>query len=134
METTVPARLTAAQGRRFGFTVGAAFGVLGGIAFWRGHSIPSIVAWTLGGLLILGALFVPSQLGPVERGWMKLAHAISKVTTPIFMAVVYFIILTPVGILMRLTGHGPLKAKSENGSHWVTRPESDRRSNLERQF
>ena len=50
----------------------------------------------LGGALALAGLVVPRDLGPVERAWMGLAHPISKVTTPIFMGVMYFLVLTPI--------------------------------------
>ena len=39
---------------------------------------------------------------------MALAHAISKVTTPIVMGVMYFVVLTPVGVLRRGFGGNPL--------------------------
>src|SRR3954454_6045583 len=92
MATGVPARLTAAEGRKFGLTVGLAFLALGSIAYWRGKHRTSTVFLVLGGLLVLAALVVPTALGPVERAWMALAHAISKVTTPIFMGVVFFLV------------------------------------------
>ena len=96
----VPARLsgpyTAAAGRKFGFTVGGAFLILSVIARWRGHPVTYSVLGPLGLLLIIAGLFVPAMLGPVDRAWMKLAGLISKVTTPIFMALVYFVILFPV--------------------------------------
>ena len=80
-----PARLTAAEGRKFGLTVGSAFLILGTIAFWRGKRLTAMVLQSLGGVLIVAAIVMPTQLGPVERAWMGLAHLISKVTTPIFM-------------------------------------------------
>ena len=98
MAAGVPARLTAAEGRKFGLTVGIAFGVLGGILLWRGKETLSTVLLALGGVLVLAGLVVPTLLGPVERAWMGLAHLISKVTTPIFMGIVYFVVMTPIGI------------------------------------
>ena len=53
MAERVPARLTAAQGRRFGLTVGLAFLVLAGIAWWRGHPTSVLVLGSLGTLLVL---------------------------------------------------------------------------------
>jgi hypothetical protein len=113
MAERVPARLTAAEGRKFGFTVGTAFLVLGGIVMWRGKQRTATVLLSLGGLLVLAALVAPTALGPVERGWMKLALLISKVTTPIFMGVTYFIVITPIGFIRRLAGN-PLGGTSEH--------------------
>jgi hypothetical protein len=104
MAAGVPARLTAAEGRKFGLTVGLAFGVLGGFLLWRGKETVSTVLLALGGVLVLAGLVVPTLLGPVERAWMGLAHLISKVTTPIFMGIVYFAVMTPMGFFRRRMG------------------------------
>ena len=76
MADRVPARLTAAQGRRFGLTVGLAFLVLAGIALVAGaHDQRAGARRRWAPLLVLAGLVVPTQLGPVERAWMQLAHA-----------------------------------------------------------
>jgi hypothetical protein len=132
---SVPARLspyTAAAGRRFGLTVGIAFGVFAGIAFWRGHPTVTTVLGSLGGVLILAGLAVPSMLGPVDRAWMKLALLISKVTTPIFMGIIYYVVLTPAGLLRRTIGSNQLVHRGANGV-WFDRT-STPRSSLERLF
>ncbi len=128
------ARLTPAEGRKFGLTVGIAFLVLAGISYWRGHRIPPLVLGGLGALLVLAALVIPGHLGPVYRGWMGLALAISKVTTPIFMAIVYFLVLTPAGIILRLVGHRALQHVAVDGSYWQRRPEGQRAADMTRQF
>lgn len=134
MERTDSARLTPAEGRKFAVTVGIAFLVLAGISFWRGHRIPVIVLGALGAVLLLAGLVVPGQLGPVYRAWMGLALAISKVTTPIFMSLVYFLVLTPTGVVMRRVGHRALQHAADGGSYWQRRPQGERASDLTRQF
>lgn len=135
MADRVSAGLTAAEGRKFGFTVGIAFLALGGIAMWRGKQRTATVFLALGGLLVLAALVVPTMLGPVERAWMGLAHLLSKVTTPIFMSVVYFLVITPIGFVRRLGG-GPLSTPSERtASRWETHDRAaDVAERMERQF
>ena len=134
MAAGVPARLTAAQGRRFGLTVGIAFLVFAGIAWWRGHPTTTTVLATLGGSLSLAGLVIPTYLGPVERGWMKLAHVISKVTTPIVMGLMYLLVLTPVGLLRRAFGGNPMVHPPEGSGYWKPRPAGQRAGNLQRQF
>ena len=134
MAAGVPARLTAAQGRRFGLTVGGAFLVFAAIAWWRGHPTTTSVIGTLGGVLSVAGLAIPTLLGPVERAWMKLAHLISKVTTPIVMGVMYLLVLTPVGLLRRSLGGNPMVHDPQSGSYWKSRPEGKRAGNLTRQF
>jgi DMSO reductase anchor subunit len=134
MAGTVPARLTAAQGRRFAFTVGTAMLVLAGVLVWRGKRPVAIALATIGALLIVAGLAAPTHLGPVERAWYALAAAISKVTTPIVMGVLYFVVITPAGLLMRALGRNPLPRPAPGASAWVSRPENARRGDLERQF
>ena len=135
MAEGIRSRLTAAEGRRFGLTVGAAFAVFAGIAGWRAHPTTATVLGSLGGLLILSGLLIPTMLGPVERAWMGLAHAISKVTTPIVMSVMYLLVLTPVGLLRRSLGGNPLVHAEVQHSFWRARPDNARRSSsLSRQF
>ena len=118
MAAGIPARLTEADRRKFGFTVGGAFLVFGGIALWRGKQRTATVLFTLGGLLVVAALVAPTALGPVERAWMGLAKVISKVTTPIFMGVVYFLVILPIGLVRRLTGNSPIVPRGRAASRW----------------
>ena len=85
--------------------------------------------------LILGAVLAPAALVPVERAWMAMAHAISKVTTPIILGIVYFLVITPIGVVMRILGKNPLRHGEHDGGFWVHRAhEHDRRGGMERQF
>jgi hypothetical protein len=128
----IPARLSPAEGRKFGLTVGAAFAVLAAIMWWREHQTLMYVFGGLAAGLIAGGLIVPGQLGPVYRGWMGFALLISKVTTPLFMGIVFFLVIAPVGLVMRLLGRNPIKHKAINKSYWSSR--SDARGDLTHQF
>jgi hypothetical protein len=123
LEERIPARLSPKEGRKFGFTVGIAFLVLTAISWWRGHEIAPYVLGGTGAVLVLAGALVPGRLGPIQRGWMGLARAISRVTTPIFMAIVFFVIITPIGLLMRLSGRNPIRHKPSGGSYWALRGE-----------
>ena len=135
MAKGIRTRLTAAEGRRFGLTVGIAFLVFAVIAWWRAHPTVATVLGSIGGALALAGLLIPTRLGPVERAWMALAHAISKVTTPIVMGVMYLLVLTPVGFLRCKFGGNPLVHGVDRQSFWQSRPENARRSaSMSRQF
>ena len=83
-------------------------------------------------LYVLGAT-IPGRLGPIYRGWMQMALAISKVTTPIFMGLVYFVVLTPTGVFMKIFGRRPLRHSAESGGFWKSM-DAARHSDLTRQF
>ena len=148
MAQRVSARLTAREGRSFGLTVGAAFLVLAVLLWWRAQGSlsgvlvpPAVLQWRhilsvlfalVGVSLALAGLALPTHLGGTQRAWMALAHAISKVTTPIFMGAVYFLVLTPTALVMRLLGRNPLVSARPGSSAWI--PRAQRTSDLERQF
>jgi hypothetical protein len=135
MAADVPARLTRRDGRRFGFTVGGAFLVFAALAWWRERVLIANVLSFISGSLVLAALLVPTRLGPIERGWMRLAHAISLVTTPIVMAAMYFGIITPIGLIRRWFGHSAIEHRAGEHGFWKTRPAGKRRSaSMEQQF
>jgi hypothetical protein len=126
----VPARLstayTASAGRKFGLTVGIALVALSAVAWWRGHPTTFTVLGSLGVALILAGLVIPSMLGPIDRAWMKLALAISRVTTPVFMGVVYYLILTPVGLVRRVFGAKGLVYRPGPHGFWADRSTTPR--------
>jgi hypothetical protein len=131
LEARVQARLSPAEGRRFGLVVGAAFLAIGALARWRGHQLPPVVLWSVGGLLVAGGLLVPGRMGPLYRGWMRLGRALSRVTTPIIMGVIYYGLFTPIGLARRHLGGNPLVRRSRE-TFWITREKT--RGDLERQF
>ncbi len=125
MARRVSTRLTVAKGRRFGFTLGFGFLAVAAILLWRDHQPAAAVAGGLGTVMALAGLVIPTWLGPIERGWMALAHAISKVTTPIFMALVYYITIFPIGVIMRAFRRNPLVHAAEKGGFWQTHERRD---------
>jgi hypothetical protein len=92
-----------------------------------------LIATTIGILVLIAGLTMPERLGPVERAWMGLAHAISKVTTPLIMGLLFFVVMTPAGLLVRLFGHRPL-TRAGTGGVWVPRAPDHLRGDLDRQF
>lgn len=134
MAAGIPARLTRAEGRRFGLTVGGAFLVLSAIMWWRGHQTVLAVTFTLGTALVLAALVLPGRLGPVYRGWMAFGLALSKITTPILMGAMFFIVVTPIGLVRRLFGGNNLVPRRSASSFWHDRAAGSRRGDLKHQF
>jgi hypothetical protein len=121
------------QGRKFGLTIGSAFIVLSGLARWRGRDEVTEACFVVGGMFLLGALIAPRYLCPVERAWMRLSWFISRVTSPVFVGIMYFIVITPMGILMRKLGLSQVSSSEDRDTLWVARDDSCR-SDLRRQF
>jgi len=135
MEEPIEAGLTPAEGRKFAFTLAAAFLVLSGAAWRRGQAAAAMLLGGIGGVLLLAGLLVPERLGPVRRAWMRIGRGLSGVTTPLFMGIVYFGVLTPLGLLMRLAGRRVLVHRAGESGYWIRRTAGqDRTGGLERQF
>lgn len=112
--------------REFGLIVGGVFVLLSGWWLYREKlSNASHLMLPLGSLLILLGLLWPKALVWPNRGWMLLAEGLSFVTTRIILGVVFFLMITPIGVVKRLSGWDPLNRRSgRSASYW--RPYSER--------
>jgi Ca2+/Na+ antiporter len=133
MAETVPTRLTPGAGRSFAFSVGVAFLGLAALSYWRGGEVTPRLFAVLGATFLAAGTFVPDRLSLVYRAWMAMGHGVAKITTPILLGVVYFLVITPIGLVMRVFGHHPLRHRERAGSYWVPL-QSGGRSNLDNQF
>ena len=108
--------------RRFGFSVGGVFLAIGLFLRWRGYLTVGTGLAVPGGLLILGGLLVPRWLVPVERRWMAVAGAVGAFNARVILSIFYYLIITPVGLVMRLFGRDPLDRRLRTGdSYWQKR-------------
>jgi Saxitoxin biosynthesis operon protein SxtJ len=106
--------------RDFGLIVGGVFALLGGWWIYRGKfTTASHIALPLGALLILFGLLWPRALALPNRAWMLLAEGLSYITTRIILGLVFFLIITPIGVLKRLSGWDPLGRRgARSASYW----------------
>ena len=72
--------------------------------------------------LVLG-LLNSKILTPLNKAWVKLGEILGRIIAPIVMAIVYFLILTPISLLVRLSGKDLIGMKFSNDikSYWVKR-------------
>ena len=101
--------------REFGLLTGAIVAVLFGLFFpWLlEFSIP-LWPWLVGAVLGIWGLAAPDSLRPVYNGWMKFGLLLSKITTPIILGVVFFIVMLPIALIMRLFGHDPMARRFDD--------------------
>ena len=61
-------------------------------------------------------------LTPLNLAWIKLGEILGRFIAPVVMAVIYFLIVTPIGLFMRIIGKDLLNIKfSQNSSYWIKR-------------
>ena len=112
--------------REFGLIVGSVFVLLGGWWLYRGKFFTAAqVTLPLGALLIILGLLWPGALVLPNRAWMLLAEGLSFVMTRIILGLVFFLIITPIGVVKRLSGWDPLSRRgARSASYW--KPYSER--------
>jgi hypothetical protein len=96
--------------RKFGFTTGGIVAVLFGLALpWLlGREWP-VWPWFVLAALAAPALAMPSALRPVYRAWMKLGLLASKLSTPLILGSVFFLLICPMGVIRGLLGKNDMR-------------------------
>ena len=121
--------------REFGLTTGAIVAVLFGLFFpWLLERPIPRWPWVLAGALILWALAAPATLRPVYRGWMQIGLLLSKVTTPLIMGVVFFLVVTPMGLIRRLIGKDAMERRFNGAASYRVASHKAPPKNLEKPF
>ena len=71
-------------------------------------------------IIFLISTFMPKILRPFNTMWYKFSVLLSKIVNPIVLGVIFFIIITPIGIMAKLFGRDILKLKKRNvKSYWI---------------
>ncbi len=96
------------QLRNFGLLVGSIFAAIGAWPFLMGQG-PRWWGLGLGSVLIVLGAMVPQSLALPYRGWMAVGHILGWINTRIILGVVFYGLLTPMGLLRRALSHDPLR-------------------------
>ena len=101
--------------RNFGLSTGIIVAGLFGLFFpWVLESSFPVWPWAILGVLGIWALLAPDSLNPVYRIWMRFGLLLSKITTPIIMALVFFLVVMPFGLVLRLLGKDPMRRRFDD--------------------
>ena len=101
-------QITTKQLRSFGMTVGGIFALIG---FWPvvfRHEEPRWWIIAVAGCLVGPALLFPKSLLWPYKGWMAVGHVLGWINTRIILGVVFYVIITPIGILRSWLGKDPM--------------------------
>jgi len=121
--------------RQFGLMVGGVFSVIGlWPMFLRGDTL-RLWAVVLGSLLILLGSLVPTWLAPVHRGWMWVGHVLGWINTRIILGVIFYGLITPIGIVFRMLGKDTMRQSfSDTSSTYRVNRQPRPRSHMKFQF
>ena len=107
---------------QFGYTFAIAFILLGLWPFFQGGE--ANLSWlAVSGVLALVAWRKPGWLEQPNRLWSLLGDLLAKIVSPIMLGVLFFGVITPMGVLMRAFGKDPLRLKKNPGAdtYWLPR-------------
>ncbi|MFN8177309.1 MAG: hypothetical protein U0167_05245 [bacterium] len=123
--------------RTFGLSLAGVCLIWAAIFWWRGRTGP--VPWFLGAspVLVLLALGAPAALRPIHWFWMPVSRGVARGLTWLLLTIVFFVVFTPYGVIMRALGKDPLERKIDRArsSYWIVRHDGPfDPSRLERQY
>lgn len=125
--------------RKFGITLGLIFLA---IAVWPWARTGITLAWTfplcfLGALLFVLGAVAPSQLDRANAAWMALGVLLQRLTSPVVLGIIFFLIVTPMAVIYRAFGARFLQLKwdPKAKSYWMTRTDLSKWGEaMQRQF
>ena len=122
--------------RKFGITIGLILLILAGYFFWKGNE--SFQLFLTNGIIffVLG-IVIPFILKPIYWVWINFATILGWAITRIILSLMFYIIVTPIGVFLRLFGIQLLGLKTNHSqkSYWGMRThETFNKKKYERQF
>jgi len=101
--------------REFALVTGGIVAVLFGLVLpWLiGLNYP-VWPWGVGGGLVAWGLVAPATLRPVYRIWMRFGLILNRITTPLILGVVFYLLIAPVGLAMRLLRRDPMARRLDD--------------------
>lgn len=119
----------------FAMVVSIALLVIAAYQWWRGGAPWVLITLvSIAAVLLLLAAVAPALLRPVYRGWMRVGETLGWINTRILLTLVFFLAVTPIGLLMRLFGRSPIAVRRKD-SYWVdVEPHSYGDRHVEKQF
>jgi hypothetical protein len=123
--------------RQFGLALAGILIIFGAVHFIRHRIVLSEWFAAAGVVALCISVVRPMALRPVYAVFIKVAHAIGWFNTKVILTLIYFALITPIAVIMRVLGNDPLNMKTDKklSTYWVKRPVlKAAREQLEKQF
>jgi hypothetical protein len=122
--------------REFGLTTGTAVAIIFGLFFpWLLDVAWPTWPWIIATALWTPALVQPSWLRWIYRTWMRFGLLVSRVTTPLVLGIVFFVMISPLAMVRRLMGKDPmLRTFDRNLASYRVRSKKSPKEKLEKPF
>jgi len=108
--------------RTFGLLFAGIFALIGLLPPLFG-GVARLWAIVVAGVFLLAALAFPGLLAPLNRLWMRFGLLLHRLVSPIVLGIMFFGVITPIGLVMRLFGKDPLRLQLDKAarSYWIER-------------
>ena len=121
--------------RNFGLLVGAVFSIMGLWPVFAQEEPMRFWALGLGAVLVLLGGVVPSSLAWLYKSWMWIGHVLGWINTRILLSLVFYGLITPMGLLFRLLGKDVMRqAITQDGPTYRVNKPSRARGHMKYQF
>lgn len=126
---------SASELRKFGVAMLVGFGLIGGLFFWKRMPAAATVCWIFGAVAgVLGLTGTKVAMG-IYVPWMGVALVMGNIVSRVLLAVIYYAVFTPMGLVRRLLGHDRLQLRRrQQDTYWLDAPDVTDPARYERQF
>jgi hypothetical protein len=115
--------------RSFGVSVGIVLCGIAGLLWWRGRVARAELLGAIGAFLLLAGLIYAPLLKYPSAVWWRFSRALGRVNARVLLTIFFAVVLTPVGLIWRLTGKDPLERRKDRWRGWSPYPERYRDPN-----
>ena len=124
------------QSKHFGFSLSIIFLIFAIYIIVNKSVLLGQLLLILGGTFFLISVATPKSLNGMTKLWLRFGEALGYFISPITLGLIFFLLITPVGVLTRLFGRDELLLKKKNKkSYWLARQKTDDKfTSFERQF
>ena len=130
---TSKSKINISSNRSFGLVFFVVFLI---IALWPLKSGEEFRLWSLvlSIIFFILGIFNSKLLTPLNKLWFKFGILLGSIVSPLIMGIVYFSVVTPIGVLMRILGKDLLKTSKVKNvpSYWIKRDKQQ--STMKKQF
>ena len=129
-------RVVRGSDRSFGLVFAIVFALIALFPLWWGGPV-RIWALVVAGAFTAAALLMPVVLRPLSLLWFRIGLLLHRVVNPLLMAVLYFGVFTPMGLVLRARGKDLLRLKRDraSASYWIARePPGPKPGSMSKQF
>lgn len=122
--------------RKFGIVLVTILFIIGTINLFKANIYPTVILYGLDLFLTVLIIVDPVLLKPIYKILMFISHIIGWINTRLLLGIIYYLVFTPIGIVLRIFQKDPLNRRfdRQNKSYWILYSEGFEPDRCERQY